>query len=160
MTPAPRSKRAIAEEQYGASRVNMVFLLLLTVTNLVMLACGADWMMLSSASIPYFAAGFGQVSGQLLWACLGYAVAIALVALYAVCFRLSKTRHQWMTVAAVLFGIDCLFVVGLYIAFPKMMSVWDLLVHAWVMFDLIKGVVNAHKLKTLPVDDGPDWNEL
>ena len=40
------------------------------------------------------------------------------------------------------------------------MSVWDLLVHAWVMFDLIKGVVNAHKLKTLPVDDGPDWNEL
>ena len=92
---------------------------------------------------------------------MGYAAAVVLVALYAVCFWQSKTRHGWLTVAAVLFGIDCLFMAGLYIAFPKMLSWFDVLVHAWVMFDLVRGVINAKKLKTLPEQDPlSEWNDL
>lgn len=153
MTTAPHSKRKVAQDNYEACRVNMFFMLLLTVTNLVMMAFDADGLMLFSASVPYYAAGFGLATGQTLWTCLGFVAAIALVAVYAVCWRLSKTRRRWMTVAAVLFGIDCLFVVGLYILFPKLMSIWDLLVHAWVMFDLTKGVIQARKLKAMTQDD-------
>ena len=67
MTPIPRSRREIATERYGASRINLFFMLMLTVINVVMFAFGANWIMVSSASIPYFAAPLfftvGIVSG-------------------------------------------------------------------------------------------------
>ena len=157
MTPAPPTRREVAQSKYGAARVNLSLMILLTITNVVMLLCGSNRMMLFSASIPYFAAGFGRESGQPLWFGLGIALAVLLIAAYALCWWFSKKKYHWMTVALVLFAVDTLGMIALYIVFQQLLSIWDILLHAWVMFDLIKGVINAHKLKAMADDPLADW---
>ena len=80
---------------------------------------------------------------------VGLVVGLILTLPYLFCWIFSKKRVGWMVAALVFFGIDCLF---LLVTFDLSM-IPDILIHAWVMFYLITGVINGFKLKKMPEDE-------
>ena len=79
-------------------------------------------------------------------------IAIAILAVYFLCFMLSKKfKTGWMITAAVMFVLDTLYM--LFIYGVGVDSVMDILLHVWVLYYLISGVVYGLKLKKLPEDE-------
>ena len=75
------------------------------------------------------------------------------IAVYFVCWLLSKKHYAWMIVALVLFSMDTLAMVALYVLVGDFSGILDVLIHAWVMFYLITGVINGYKLKKQPDEE-------
>ena len=149
---AATSQRQMAAQKYNTARANLLTMLILTLLNIVMLFVGADFMLLFSATVPYFAAALGFYSALdiFLYPCLIFA-GICLLA-YFICWILSKNHYGWMIAALVLFGIDTLALVCLSFWTEDFSNIMDIVFHAWILYYLILGVKNGHDLKTLPED--------
>ena len=144
--------RALAEQQYKSARANLLLMLALTVVNVVLYVVGADVMMLFSATVPYYAAIFGlEFGGVLLIALMG--IALVSVAAYLLCWIFSKQHYGWMIAALVLFSLDTLALVLLYLRAGEMSGILDAVIHALVLYYLIIGVKAGYQLKTLPPED-------
>lgn len=148
MTP-----REAAEQRFKMSRNNLLLVVILTVVNIVMLYLGSDSMMLFSASIPYYAVGFGVWWESFELFVVGIVVAVVLIALYFLCWLLSKKRPGWLIVALVLFVLDTIALAGLYIMAGEVSGILDVLLHAWVLYYLIIGISSARKLKNLAPEE-------
>jgi hypothetical protein len=58
-----------------------------------------------------------------------------------------------MIAALVMFSLDTLFLIGLYILLGDAFGILDTLIHVWVLYYLIVGVINGVKLKKLPEEE-------
>lgn len=167
------SPRRAVEMKIVTSRMNLLLVAALTLINVILLLCGSDTYMLFSATVPYVLVLLGMtfcgkmpeayykevLGGEIpsmdaafLWA-MAF-VAVVIVAAYVFCWYAAKKRPVlWLTVAAVLFGIDCVLLVITY-GFNVGM-VLDYLMHIWVMYYLIVGVTSGIKLKKLPPEEEP-----
>lgn len=151
--PVPRpTPRTIAQQKYDSARSNLLLMLILTVVNIVLLFTGSESMMLFSATVPYFAVIIGIFfeDSTVLVMCL--VIAAIPIILYLLSWIFSKKQYAWMVLALVLFAIDTVAMVALYINAGDFSGILDVLIHAWVLYYLILGVVNGKKLKTLPED--------
>lgn len=159
----PQTPRAIAQQKYDSARANLLFMIIATVINLALLLANSDTFLLFSATVPYFSLVMAQISIEeganvTLAYVIGGGFAAAILLLYALSWVLSKKQSGWLTLALVLFGIDTLALVALYISAEDVSGVIDLAFHVWVIYYLIIGLVNGKKLKTLP-DDEPETVE-
>lgn len=160
---APMSPREEVQRKYNNSRVELLVVLIFTVVNLFAVSF-ADRYFLFAATIPMLLPLFsaGITADPELMAEMGLVAedttALLIVSLvigliltlpYLFCWIFSKKRVGWMVAALVFFGIDCLF---LLVTFDLSM-IPDILIHAWVMFYLITGVINGFKLKSMPEDE-------
>ena len=160
---APLSPRAELERKYNNCRANLLLVLIFTVVNLFTVTFG-DTYFLFSATIPMlFPLGFaGAVADPEFLAemgltaqdattllIVGLVIGVVLTVPYLLCWIFSKKRVGWMIAALVFFAIDCLF---LLVSFDLSM-IADILIHAWVMFYLVTGVLHGKKLKNMPDEE-------
>ncbi len=81
-------------------------------------------------------------------------IAIVIVLAYFLCWLLSKKHVAWLYVALTMYAVDTL--IALPIALDSLTSgavvdgIFILGFHAWIIYDLIKGIVAWHKLSKMP----------
>lgn len=151
-----RPSHAVAQQRYSVARHNLLLMIALTVVNLILLAFNSGVMMLFSATVPYYAVLVGIVSenGAVLTVCI--CLTAVILATYILCWVMSKKHYGWMIAALVMFILDTLVLVGLYLLLQELSGVMDALIHAWVLYYLIIGVRYGHQLSATPADS---WAE-
>lgn len=162
-SPVHMSPREELQRKYNSSRAELLVVLIFTVVNLFAVAF-ADRYFLFAATIPMllplFSAGITadpelmtemglMAEDATVLLIVGLVVGLILTLPYLFCWIFSKKRVGWMVAALVFFGIDCLF---LLVTFDRS-RIPDILIHAWVMFYLITGVINGFKLKKMPEEE-------
>lgn len=166
----PVAPRALYQQKFTSARYNLLLVIGMTLINIVMLFLGGSSYFLFSATIPYSLSIDGAYyTGKLpeefytdmpadaqffpdSYLAIMLGIAIAILAVYFLCFMLSKKfKTGWMITAAVMFMLDTLYM--LFIYGVGVDSVMDILLHAWVLYYLISGVVYGLKLKKLPEDE-------
>lgn len=138
------------KRQYASARNNLILMLILTVVNVALLFVESSYMMLFSATVPYYSMIFAilDTSGLLFVPCVLITI-ISLIA-YLLSWFFSKKHYGWMIAALVLFAIDTLFLIGISYWIGDFSGIFDFLIHAWVLYYLIIGVVSGVKLKKMP----------
>ncbi|MBQ2940617.1 MAG: hypothetical protein IJD97_00125 [Clostridia bacterium] len=138
-------------QKYAAARSNLITMLVLTVLNIVLLVADANYMLLFSATVPYaatvMAMEFGLFPGLEGYMYTAIAVAVVCLALYLVCWLLSKKNVIWMIVAFALFILDTAYMAYIYISAGEASGFLDILIHALILYYLFVGVISGIKLK-------------
>ena len=124
-------------------RMNLLFVLGLTVVNIVLLFADSSSYFLFSALLPYWTVAFGYY-----WEVpVLMAVGIGILLVYLVLFLLWD-RHPAVPIAAlVLFSLDCAFLVWLCIGEPISDYLLDILFHVALLVYLIDSVRVAVALR-------------
>ena len=151
----PRNPKASARQQYKIARSNLLLMLVLTVVNIVLLAAKADTMLLFSATVPYYlsAISMGLLAEYSQVAFVGFGIVVATLVIYLLCWVFSKKHYGWMIAALVLFILDSIAMIGLYVLVEDFSGILDLVVHIWVLYYLIIGVRYGYKLKNIPPEE-------
>lgn len=144
-------EKEIMEEKYEAARKNLLLMLVLTVINIVLVAFDSTVIMLFSATIPYYAAALALMIRSQSMLILGLGLAIILLLAYFLCWYFSKKHYGWMIFALILFIVDTIGLILIYILSEDISGVLDLIMHIWILYYLVIGVINGYKLKDLPV---------
>ena len=142
--------KEVMQQKYTKARNNLLLMLILTVVNIILYVVGSDTMMLFSATVPYFGIIIGTVAGSQAFLTFCICIAVAILIVYLLCWILSKDHYGWMIAALVLFIIDTLAMIGMYMMIGEISGILDIVIHAWVLYYLIVGVSSGHKLKTIP----------
>ena len=153
-------KKLTPRTKYNTARSNLILMVVLTAFNVILAATGSHSMMLFSATVPYLFAMLGTFEGMSELLVPGIVLALLGTVVYLVCWILSKKHYAWMIVALVLFSIDTLIMIGMYVLAGDFSGVIDVLIHIWVMYYLIAGVVNGVKLKNLPEEEAEEALEV
>ena len=115
-TPVDKNSREYLLRQVANGRYSLLLIVILTVVNLIMTILDTNTYFLFSASVPYylvfvgmgiengFVDGAWNVKGTLTYT--GLVIALVIVAVYLLCWLLSKERAGWLTAALVLFIVD------------------------------------------------------
>ena len=154
--PVQLSPRALAQNKYNSARANLFLMLALTAVNIILLFFKSDYMLLFSATVPYLAVLFGQLSGVTSGLVVGVCIAAIIILVYFLCWILSKKSYGWMIAALVLFSIDTIALVGFYIFAGEFSGIIDAAIHALVLYYLIVGTINGIKLSKLPEEEEED----
>ncbi len=165
----PMSERNRLEQRYRSARGNLLIVLIFTAINMGLLITKQFTYFLFSAYVPYLITDIGMaMSGQYPadyytgdladvamfgknFFYIMLAIAIVILMVYLICWIFSKDRKSgWIIFALVLFSIDTALMLLLNGIASNM--IFDLLFHAWVIFDLVNGIIAASKLKKLPAE--------
>ncbi|MBQ9083266.1 MAG: hypothetical protein IJY28_07190 [Clostridia bacterium] len=141
------NQRSEAEEKFASARSNLLLMTVLSTINLFLLAFGSTNMLLFSATIPYWIAARSIVFDVTV---LGFVLAMVLLLVYLLCWWKSEEHFGWMVAALVFFIIDTAFMAWLYVKAADVAGIMDVLIHAWVLYYLIIGIVYGRRLRTLP----------
>ncbi len=155
-----RNTKENALRQYGVARSNLLLMIILTAVNVVLAAFGSETMLLFSATVPYFVAVFGFVSEIGALAVAGVVIAAVILAVYLVCWIFSKKHYGWMIAALVLFVIDTLAMILIYITVGDFSGILDIVIHIWVLYYLVVGITYGHKLKNLTPEEEAEFEQL
>ena len=164
----PRMERHALTNKFNTARINLVAVVIFTAINIVMLATGAGSYFLFSASVPYVITTYGLLLCGMLpeeyyeglegmffldpsFFYITLAVSVLILAMYLLCFFLSKKKISWLKTALILFIIDSVVMI-LYYGIDLSM-ILDYVFHGYVIYILISGI-NAHKkLKSMPKEE-------
>lgn len=147
------------------ARSNLLTVLIFSVINIPLILFSGGYFLFSLSITQLLTFTINEVRADpecadiLLPMILIYAIPMAIIlGLYFVCWLCSKKRAGWLTVAAVLFGLDCLLLgfslfLNLSAGAFDLFSIIDVAYHVWVMISLIKGAAAAAKLKRMPAEE-------
>ena len=166
-TPVDKNSREYLLRQVANGRYSLILIVILTVVNLVMAILDTNTYFLFSASVPYylvflgmaiengFVDGAWNVKGSLTYT--GLVIAVVIVAVYLLCWLMSKKRSGWLTAALVLFIIDTVALVGIAFALYESPTtkLVDFLLHIWAIVELVQAVRGSKKLLELPPTEEP-----
>ena len=147
------SPRRISELKYTSARNNLLLMIILTAVNMILVAVSANVTMLFSATVPYYSFILGINDQSKVFTPFFVAFSLICLAAYVICWVFSKKHFGWMIAALVMFSLDTLFLIGLYILLGDAFGILDTLIHVWVLYYLIVGVINGVKLKKLPEEE-------
>lgn len=162
INPENKNSREYLSKQIAGGRYALLLILIFTLVNLLMVLLDTDRYFLFSASVPYYLTllGIGMDNGfaDAVWSRIDTFTITALVisavilALYLLCWLMSKKRAGWLTAALVLFSLDTIALVALsYLLYGDILTnILDLLLHAWAIWQLAQAVRANGKLKKLP----------
>ena len=142
------------ERVYKSARIAIILLVALTIVNILMSIAHIDRYFVSSVFMSYFmVAIIPNVA-------LGAGIAFAILVPYLLAFLLSKKKAGWMIAALVLFALDTLFVIfTMFLLYRIGESPWsmllDLVLHAFVIFELVMGVKYREAATAEKDEDGP-----
>ena len=142
----------------GSARISMLLIMVFTVINMVMVAMNADSYFLFSISVPYYLSALGMLmdAGTMgTYTVTGLIIGAVILAVYLLCWILSRKKAGWLTAALVLMLLDTaalvLFTFALYE--DPTANLMDFIFRAWILWKLFKGSSATRKLKKLPADD-------
>ena len=162
-TQVDKNSREYLLRQVANGRCSLLLIVILTVVNLIMTILDTNTYFLFSASVPYYLVfvGMGIENGFVdgAWNVKGTLTytGLVIVAVYLLCWLLSKKRAGWLTAALVLFIIDTVALVVIAFALydsPEGKLV-DFLLHIWAIVELVQGVRGSKKLRALPPTEEP-----
>lgn len=139
--------------KYEIARTNLILMIVLTLINVIFAVIGLDYMMLFSATVPYLFATIGTIEEFSAFLVPGLVLALIGIGMYFLCWLLSKKHYAWMIVALVLFSFDTLAMMGMYLFAGDFSGIIDVIIHIWVLYYLIIGVINGHKKNNLTEQD-------
>lgn len=152
--------RQATETKYETARRNLLAMILLSVVNVVMLFFGSTTMMLFSATVPYYVALIGYVLGIRTFMIIGAVIAAFIILVYFLCWMFSKKHYGWMVAALAMFVLDTLFLGYMYIfVIGDISGILDVVIHVFVLYYLVIGVISGKRLKTLPPDSPETQSE-
>lgn len=168
------SPRAKYEQQYKTCRYNLLLVIIFTIISMVTIYTSGRYFLFSAyipLSVFTYGIVYGSISGNSVaayfdgvssdvvetakllspsaWLAVSIIIAVIILAVYFICWLVSKKHPAAMIVAAAFFAIDC---VVLLIDFDETMII-DLVFHAWVMFYLVLAIIANAKLKKLPPEE-------
>lgn len=146
----PKTEREIAQAKVASARSNLLLMIVFTLVNIGLMLFNADVFLLFSASVPYFAVSIGVASEMTPVLIITLIFAASVLLGYFLCWLGSKKNHGWMIAALVLFILDSLVMIALYIFTADISGILDVVIHAWVLYYLIIGVKYGHRLQNLP----------
>ena len=164
----PFSQRQQLERRYASARMNLLWVVLFTAINIVLLVSNSYTYFLFSAFIPYAIVDYGMiVCGKYpadFYGDLGQyqffdttvlvvliAVAAVICVLYLLCWIFSKKRRvAWLIVGLVFFALDTVFMLLGGISADRIL---DIVFHGWVIISLTGGIIAHSKLKKLPAEE-------
>ena len=162
------------ESRYNSARANLLLVTILTLVNVVLLAVDASFYFPFSASFPYylitgarmlcgmypeeFYVELAELTGEPVMTeffpsavfYVALVIGVILIAVFSLCWLLSKKKVGWMIAALVLFIHDTLSLLSMGLAIDMLI---DLLFHVWVLVSVISGLSAHFKLKSLPADE-------
>ena len=169
-TLSPRQKY---EQKYTTSRMNLLFVVIFTAINIILLAANSNMYFLFSAFIPLYITDLGRflcgrypaefyvesdLAGMEFFNdsvfIITVIISVIITLLYLLAwFMSSKNRVGWLIFALVLFGLDTIgmFLLGAF----SINSILDIVFHAWIIYYLILGIHAHSKLKNLPLEEEP-----
>lgn len=164
----PFSQRQQLERRYASARMNLLWVVLFTAINIVLLVSNSYTYFLFSAFIPYAIVDYGMiVCGKYPADFYGdlsqyqffdttvlvvlIAVAAVICVLYLLCWIFSKKRRvAWLIVGLVFFALDTVFMLLGGISADRIL---DIVFHGWVIISLTGGIIAHSKLKKLPEEE-------
>ena len=152
VNPVDKNSPEYLLKQIAGGRYSLLLILIFTVVNLVLLLVDSDRYFLFSASGPYYFTAFGIGMDSALSGGIGtftitaLVISLLILAVYLLCWILSKKRTGWLTAALVLFCVDTVGLLFLSYIFETS-NLLDFLLHAWAIYSLANGVYCAGKLK-------------
>ena len=152
VNPVDKNSPEYLLKQIAGGRYSLLLILIFTVVNLVLLLVDSDRYFLFSASVPYYFTAFGIGMDSALSGGIGtftitaLVISLLILAVYLLCWILSKKRTGWLTAALVLFCVDTVGLLFLSYIFETS-NLLDFLLHAWAICSLANGVYCAGKLK-------------
>lgn len=163
------STKDLLHSKYNVARNNLLIVLLATVINCTLSLLAKDTYFLFSAFVPYFAVTMGMIlCGRMpaeyygedlpYYEFYGNGVFAALVGIAAVCLVLyflawffSKNHKVgWLIFGLVFFALDTVFLFLFGGIDPSMII--DYLFHAWILFELSRGIYLHFKWKNTEED--------
>ncbi|MBO5358269.1 MAG: hypothetical protein J6A78_03005 [Clostridia bacterium] len=164
------SQSSVLQNQFASARHNLLLVVGFTVINIILLVTNSNTYFLFSAFIPYFLGDMGMYLcgkypaeyygedmassnflGNGIFA-IFIGVAVAVIALYLLCWVLSKKQKVGFIIAAlVLFFIDTLAL--FFIGGISVDLIMDYIFHIWVIVILFRGVFAYYKLQKLPPEE-------
>lgn len=162
------SQRQRLEGRYHSARTNLLWVLLFSVVNIILLLTKSFTYFLFSAFIPYVLVDYGMVVcgkypeefyGDLSqYEFLSSSVLVVLIAIaavicifYLLCWLFSgKGRVGWLITALVLFCLDTALMILNGIGAD---SILDVVFHGLIIVSLSRGVAAHFKMKKLPVEE-------
>ncbi len=160
------SKHDILERRYKSGVMSLLFVIVLTLVNVVLLVTNSDTYFLFSAYLPFFLADYGmffcgmyapeyyadipdmEFAGiSLLIITLNIAAAILLI--YLLCWIFArKKKIGWLIFALAFFALDTAFMI--FICGISTDILLDLFLHGSVLISLGSGINAYYKLQKLP----------
>lgn len=147
------TERQLLTQKEKAGRNNLLLAILLTIVNIALFLGGSEMMLLFSISVPYYAVIFGAILGGEDMVVTGCVIAAVMLAVYFVCWLLSKKRTGWLIAALVLMIVDTIALIAFYLLASEISGILDFVFHAMIIYYLIVGVSSAKKLKELPPEE-------
>jgi len=136
--------------KFNRARSNLLAVVVLTAVNLLLITFDVNFHFFFSAFVPqvvliFLEAFFGSV---------GVVVAFLSVAIYLVCYALSKRWRVFMLIALILFALDALFMFGTMLYWGEFADfIFNVVFHIWILFYLITGTVAWGKLRRVTPDE-------
>lgn len=156
-----KNSRAYKEQQINGARSSLLLVLALTLVNVGLLMANSNTFFLFSVFVPYELVYFGRTMDAGLIGSntvVSLVVAAVILVVFLLCWLFAKKKPGWLTVAAVLFALDtaALLYFTFTLAADPAGQILDIVLHAYVLFQLIQGCVNAAKLKKEPEESLDD----
>lgn len=150
---ANNAQMNITKTKYQSARANLLLMIILTAANIVFLFAQADYMLLFSATVPYLAVVIGIATQIDIMIIISVCFAAAMLLIYLLCWMMSKKHHGWMIGALVMFIIDTVAMILMYVSMGEFSGILDIAMHAWVLYYLVVGVKNGKQLKDAPAEE-------
>ena len=171
-----KTKSNSLETKYNNSIANLLLVVAFSAVNIVLLLVNADTYFLFSAFIPYFAVDYGMyfcgmypeeyyydvpdmVFEDKSLLAITIAVAVVVLLVYLLCWYLAKKKKLGAVIfALVFFLIDT--VAMFWITGFSMDSIFDIVIHVWVISYLVIAIVTYFKIKKAPCDESQEDDDL
>jgi hypothetical protein len=152
-----KNSREYLERQFNGGRHSLLILIIFTVVNTVMMLAESGTYFVCSFTVPYylcaFGIGFDMEAGGSAFITTAVIISAVILAVYLVIWLMSKKKPGWLYAAFALFIIDTVALVLLSVLLEMMAAnIIDLVIHAWVIWELFQGARCGNKLKQLPPD--------
>ena len=153
--------RELLQKNYDRVRLFLLLMTLLTIVNIATFFFGSGTMFLFSATFPYAAVLIGYAFSDVYPAVFIVCCVLAGISLllYFLCWLFSKKHRGWMIAALVFFIVDILAFAGMYLLIWESVEIIDALFHLMVLYYLILGVKYSKKLKELPEEVPPAYDD-
>ncbi len=163
------TKLGALEAKYNSSINNLLLVVGFSLINIILLAINSGTYFLFSAFIPYFAVDYGMYFCGLYpeeyyydvpdmefydKSLLAVTIAVAVVSLliYLLCWYLAKKKKVGAVIfALIIFVIDT--AVMLWLTGFSTDSIFDIVIHVWVIAYLVIAIVTYFKMKKLPEEE-------
>ncbi len=153
-----KNSREYLQRRLSGARTNLLLVIAFTVINLVLLLTDSGRYFLFSASVPYELTFLGAVinyqeTGAIMgtYTYTALVISAVILAVYLLSWLFSKKRTGWYIVALVMFSLDTLVLILLNLDILSE-CILDIILHAYVIFDLVQAILAGKKLKTMPIE--------